>query len=115
MILVTTLSSVANKQINSKQKNKSIVWVSSANQLCDWESLLQHLLVEKIVNIAQEKQPIMCPTPSYVRCSQYKVEKKKTKTQKILSSSGFSLTSWLTPGQVYETSRENPEIGSVMG
>ena len=88
MILGTTLSSVANKQINSKQKNESIVWVSSANQLCDWESLLQHLLVEKIVNIAQEKQPIMCPTPSYVRCSQYKVEKKKTKTQKILSSSG---------------------------
>ena len=23
--------------------------------------------------------------------------------------------SWLTPGQVYEMSREDPEIGSVMG
>ena len=29
------------------------------------------------------------------------------------SSSGSSLTSWLTPGQVYEKSREDPEIGSV--
>ena len=34
---------------------------------------------------------------------------------KILSSSGSSLTSWLTPGQVYEKSREDPEIGFVMG
>ena len=33
----------------------------------------------------------------------------------ILSSSGSSLTSWLTPGQVYEKSREDPEIGFVMG
>ena len=33
----------------------------------------------------------------------------------VLSSSGSSLTSWLTPRQVYEKSREDPEIGSVMG
>ena len=33
----------------------------------------------------------------------------------FLSSSGSSLTSWLTPRQVYEKSREDPEIGSVMG
>ena len=33
----------------------------------------------------------------------------------ILSSSGTSLTSWLTPGQVYKKSREAPEIGFVMG
>ena len=33
----------------------------------------------------------------------------------ILSSSGSSLTSWLTPRQVYEKSREDPEIGLVMG
>ena len=33
----------------------------------------------------------------------------------VLSSSGPSLTSWLTPGQVYEKSREDPEIGFVMG
>ena len=32
-----------------------------------------------------------------------------------LNVKGSSLTSWLTPGKVYETSRENPEIGSVMG
>ena len=32
-----------------------------------------------------------------------------------LSSSGSSLTFWLTPGQVYEKSREDPEIGFVMG
>ena len=32
-----------------------------------------------------------------------------------LSSSGSSLTSLLTPGQVYEKTREDPEIGSVMG
>ena len=31
----------------------------------------------------------------------------------LFSSSGSSLTSWLTPGQVYEKSREDPEIGSV--
>ena len=33
----------------------------------------------------------------------------------LLSSSGSSLTSWLTPRQVYEKSREDPEIGFVMG
>ena len=33
----------------------------------------------------------------------------------ILSSSGSSLTSWLTPRQVYEKSREDPEIEFVMG
>ena len=33
----------------------------------------------------------------------------------ILSSSGSSLTSWLTPRQFYEKSREDPEIGVVMG
>ena len=32
-----------------------------------------------------------------------------------LSSSGSSLTSWLTPTQVYKKSREDPKIGSVMG
>ena len=40
---------------------------------------------------------------------------KKNVTHLILSSSGSSLTSWLTPRQVYEKSREDPEIGSVMG
>ena len=30
-------------------------------------------------------------------------------------SSGSSLTSWLTLGQVYIMSREDPDIGSVMG
>ena len=33
----------------------------------------------------------------------------------MLSSSGSSLTSWLTPGQVYEKASEDPEIGFVMG
>ena len=35
--------------------------------------------------------------------------------QSLLSSSGSSLTSWLTPRQVYEMSGEDPEIGFVMG
>ena len=33
----------------------------------------------------------------------------------VLSSSGSSLTSWLTSGQVYEQSSEDPEVRSVMG
>ena len=33
----------------------------------------------------------------------------------VLSSSGSSLTSWLTPRQGYKKSREDPEIGFVMG
>ena len=41
--------------------------------------------------------------------------RKKEKAGLLLSSSGSSLTFWLTPGQVYEKSREDPEIGVVMG
>ena len=37
------------------------------------------------------------------------------KEHPVLSSSGSSLTSWLTPRQVYKKTREDPEIGSVMG
>ena len=40
---------------------------------------------------------------------------KMKKIDSILSSSGSSLTSWLTSGQVYEKSREDSKIGSVIG
>ena len=47
-------------------------------------------------------------------CKKYYLQK-RTEVFLKLSSSGSSLMSWLTPGQVYEKSREDPEIGSVMG